>query len=175
MIGPIHFSQSVIDSLYTAAVNEAQKADLVIFMGGLNKNFQQDCEGDDRKTFQLPFEQDRLIKGLLKANKKVVVVLTSGNAVDMPWLKEVPSVIQSWYLGSIGGKALADVITGEVTPSGKLPFSYPAKLEDCPAHYYGEISYPGDGIRQEYKEDILVGYRWYDTKKSNLFSHLGMD
>ena len=159
------FSQSVIDSLYTAAVNEAQKADLVIFMGGLNKNFQQDCEGDDRKTFQLPFEQDRLIKGLLKANKKVVVVLTSGNAVDMPWLKEVPSVIQSWYLGSIGGKALADVITGEVTPSGKLPFSYPAKLEDCPAHYYGEISYPGDGIRQEYKEDILVGYRWYDTKK----------
>lgn len=159
------FSQSVIDSLYTAAVNEAQKADLVIFMGGLNKNFQQDCEGDDRKTFQLPFEQDRLIKGLLKANKKVVVVLTSGNAVDMPWLKEVPSLIQSWYLGSIGGKALADVITGEVTPSGKLPFSYPAKLEDCPAHYYGEISYPGDGIRQEYKEDILVGYRWYDTKK----------
>ena len=91
--------------------------------------------------------------------------MTSGNAVDMPWLGNVPSLVQSWYLGSIGGKALADVISGDVTPSGKLPFSYPAKLEDCPAHYYGEMSYPGDSISQEYKEDILVGYRWYDTKK----------
>ena len=157
--------QSVVDSLYKAAIAEAEKSDLVIFMGGLNKNYQQDCEGDDRQTFQLPYEQDKLINGILKVNKKVVVVLTSGNAVDMPWLGNVPSLVQSWYLGSIGGKALADVITGDVTPSGKLPFSYPARLEDCPAHYYGEISYPGDSIRQEYKEDILVGYRWYDTKK----------
>ena len=157
--------QSVVDSLYKAAIAEAEKSDLVIFMGGLNKNYQQDCEGDDRQTFQLPYEQDKLINGILKVNKKLVVVLTSGNAVDMPWLGNVSSLVQSWYLGSIGGKALADVITGDVTPSGKLPFSYPARLEDCPAHYYGEISYPGDSIRQEYKEDILVGYRWYDTKK----------
>ena len=157
--------QFIVDSLYSAAVEEAQKSDLVIFMGGLNKNYQQDCEGDDRKAFQLPYEQDKLINGILKVNKKVVVVLTSGNAVDMPWLGNVPSLVQSWYLGSIGGKALADVISGDVTPSGKLPFSYPAKLEDCPAHYYGEMSYPGDSISQEYKEDILVGYRWYDTKK----------
>lgn len=156
--------QSVADSLYNAAIEEARKADLVIFMGGLNKNYQQDCEGEDRRAYELPYGQDRLIEGLLKANKKLVVVLTSGNAVAMPWLKEVPSLVQSWYLGSIGGKALADVLLGKVTPSGKLPFSYPAKLEDCPAHYYGEISYPGDSIRQEYKEDILVGYRWYDTK-----------
>lgn len=83
----------------------------------------------------------------------------------MPWVKEVPSIVQSWYLGSIGGDALADVLTGKVNPSGKLPFSYPAKLKDCPAHFYGEMSYPGDSIKQEYKEDILVGYRWYDTKK----------
>lgn len=156
--------QSVADSLYNAAIEEARKADLVIFMGGLNKNYQQDCEGEDRRAYELPYGQDCLIEGLLKANKKLVVVLTSGNAVAMPWLKEVPSLVQSWYLGSIGGKALADVLLGEVTPSGKLPFSYPAKLEDCPAHYYGELSYPGDSIRQEYKEDILVGYRWYDTK-----------
>ncbi len=156
--------QSVVDSLYTAAVGEAQESDLVIFMGGLNKNYQQDCEGDDRRSFQLPYGQDKLINGILKVNKKVVVVLTSGNAVDMPWLGNVASLVQSWYLGSIGGKALVDVITGDVTPSGKLPFSYPAKLEDCPAHYYGEMSYPGDSISQEYKEDILVGYRWYDTK-----------
>lgn len=157
--------QTVMDSLFTAAVNEAQKSDLVIFMGGLNKNFQQDCEGDDRRTFQLPYGQDKLINEILKVNKKLVVVLTSGNAVDMPWLEKVPSLIQSWYLGSIGGKAIADVLAGKITPSGKLTFSYPAKLEDCPAHYYGEISYPGDSISQEYKEDILVGYRWYDTKK----------
>lgn len=83
----------------------------------------------------------------------------------MPWADRVPSIVQSWYLGSIGGEALADVLTGKVTPSGKLPFSYPKKLEDCPAHYYGNMSYPGDSISQEYKEDILVGYRWYDTKK----------
>lgn len=158
-------AQSIMDSLYMAAVNEAKSADLVIFMGGLNKNYQQDCEGDDRRLFELPYGQNRLIEGILKENKKMVLVLTSGNAVDMPWLEEVPSLIQSWYLGSIGGNALADVISGDMNPSGKLPFSFPAKLEDCPAHYYGEISYPGDSIRQEYKEDILVGYRWYDTKK----------
>lgn len=157
--------QSVIDSLYSAAIEEAKQADLVIFLGGLNKNYQQDCEGDDRKTFELPFEQNRLIKGILDVNQKMVLVLTSGNAVDMPWIEKVPSLIQSWYLGSIGGKALADVLIGEINPSGKLPFSYPVRLEDCPAHFYGEISYPGDSIRQEYKEDILVGYRWYDTKK----------
>ena len=92
-------------------------------------------------------------------------MIVSGNAVEMPWVREVPSIIQSWYLGSVGGEALADVLSGDVNPSGKLPFSYPVKLEDCPAHFFGEISYPGDSIRQEYKEDILVGYRWYDTKK----------
>ena len=157
--------KAVMDSLYSEAVTAAKNADLVIFMGGLNKNFQQDCEGNDRLSFQLPYGQDRLINGILEVNKKMVLVLTSGNAVDMPWLDKVPALVQSWYLGSIGGKALADVISGKVNPSGKLPFTYPAKLEDCPAHYYGEISYPGDSIRQEYKEDILVGYRWYDTKK----------
>ena len=137
----------------------------MIFIGGLNKNHFQDCEGGDRKSFALPFGQDKLITGLLEANKNVVVVIISGNAVEMPWVKKVPSIVQSWYLGSIGGISLRDVLTGKVNPSGKLPFSYPVKLEDCPAHHFGEMSYPGDSIKQEYKEDILVGYRWYDTKK----------
>ena len=106
-----------------------------------------------------------MIEALLKVNKNLIAVIVSGNAVEMPWVKEIPSIIQSWYLGSVGGEALADVLSGDVNPSGKLPFSYPVKLEDCPAHFFGEISYPGDSIRQEYKEDILVGYRWYDTKK----------
>lgn len=157
--------QRIMDSLRNDAVQKASNADLVIFMGGLNKNHFQDCEGGDRKSFGLPFGQDELIEEILNVNKNVVVVITSGNAVAMPWEKKVPSIIQSWYLGSIGGKALADILTGKVNPSGKLPFSYPVKLEDCPAHYFGTMSYPGDSIKQEYKEDILVGYRWFDTKK----------
>lgn len=157
-------SQSTIDSLRNDAVHKAQTADLVIFIGGLNKNHNQDCEGGDRISYSLPFEQDKLISELSEANKNLIAVIISGNAVEIPWINDVPSIIQSWYLGSIGGNALADVLTGKVCPSGKLPFSYPKKLEDCPAHHFGSISYPGDSIRQEYKEDILVGYRWYDTK-----------
>ena len=155
--------ECIADSLRNEAVTKARKSDLVIFIGGLNKNHFQDCEGGDRKSFALPFGQDKLITSLLEANKNVVVVIISGNAVEMPWVKKVPSIVQSWYLGSIGGISLRDVLIGKVNPSGKLPFSYPVRLEDCPAHYFGEMSYPGDSIRQEYKEDILVGYRWYDT------------
>lgn len=157
--------QSVMDSLRNDAIEKAAKADLVIFIGGLNKNHYQDCEGGDRLSYGLPFGQDELIEGLVKANPNVVAVIVSGNAVEMPWNNQVPSIVQSWYLGSIGGDALADVMIGKVTPSGKLPFSYPVKLEDCPAHHFGQLSYPGDSIKEEYKEDILVGYRWYDTKK----------
>lgn len=157
--------QTTVDSLRNDAVEKAMNADLVIFVGGLNKNHFQDCEGGDRLSYGLPFGQNELIEALLKVNKNLVAVIVSGNAVEMPWVREVPSIIQSWYLGSVGGEALADVLSGDVNPSGKLPFSYPVKLEDCPAHFFGEISYPGDSIRQEYKEDILVGYRWYDTKK----------
>lgn len=157
--------QSVMDSLRECAVRKAAEADLVIFVGGLNKNHQQDCEAGDRISYNLPFGQDELIRSLLKVNKNMVVVLVSGNAVAMPWLDETPSVIQTWYLGTITGKALADVLSGDVNPSGKLPFTYPVRLEDCPAHYFGELSYPGDSIKEVYKEDILVGYRWYDTKK----------
>lgn len=157
--------QTTVDSLRNDAVKKAMNADLVIFVGGLNKNHFQDCEGGDRLSYGLPFGQNELIEALLKVNKNLVAVIVSGNAVEMPWVREVPSIIQSWYLGSVGGEALADVLSGDVNPSGKLPFSYPVKLEDCPAHFFGEISYPGDSIRQEYKEDILVGYRWYDTKK----------
>ena len=157
--------QVTADSLRNDAVQKAKDADIVIFIGGLNKNYQQDSEGGDRISYGLPYGQNELIDELYKVNKNVVVVIVSGNAVEMPWVDRVPSIVQSWYLGSIGGEALADVLTGKVTPSGKLPFSYPKKLEDCPAHYYGNMSYPGDSISQEYKEDILVGYRWYDTKK----------
>ena len=152
------------DSLREEAVAKAAGADLVIFIGGLNKDYRQDCEGTDRVSYNLPYGQDDLIRALAQANKNLVVVLLDGNAVAMPWLDEVPALVQSWYLGTMTGPALADLLTGKANPSGKLPFSFPARLEDCPAHHFGTISYPGDGTRQEYKEDILVGYRWYDTK-----------
>ncbi len=153
------------DSLMAAAIEVAKDADIVLYIGGLNKNHFQDCEGGDRKFLDLPFGQDKLIDELLKVNKNTAVVLLSGNAVAMPWVDNVPAIMQGWYLGSEAGNALADVISGDVNPSGKLPFSFPKKLEDNGAHFFGELSYPGDSIDQYYKEDILVGYRWFDTKK----------
>ncbi|MEH0153289.1 glycoside hydrolase family 3 C-terminal domain-containing protein [Limibacter armeniacum] len=153
------------DSLKNAAIEIASKADLVLFVGGLNKNHHQDCEGEDRLSYDLPFGQDELIAKLLEANPNMGMILVSGNAVSMPWLSKVPAVMQAWYLGSEAGNAIADVISGDINPSGKLPFTFPVKLEDNGAHFYGELSYPGDSVNQYYKEDILVGYRWHDTKK----------
>ena len=157
--------QNVVDSLRAEAVEMAKKADLVVLVGGLNKNHFQDCEGGNRLEYGLPFGQDELIEALLGVNKNLVLVLLSGNAVEMPWVSQVPAIVQGWYLGSMGGKSLADILSGAVNPSGKLPFSFPARLKDCGAHAFDELSYPGDSIKQEYKEDILVGYRWHDTKK----------
>lgn len=157
--------QEESDKLRAEAVEMAKEADVVILVGGLNKNHLQDCEGGDRQEYGLPFGQDQLIEELLAVNKNLVLVLLSGNAVEMPWVEKVPSIVQGWYLGSMGGKSLANVLSGKVNPSGKLPFSFPVKLTDCGAHSFDSMSYPGDGIKQEYKEDILVGYRWYDTKK----------
>lgn len=153
------------DSLVAAAVATAQAADVVIFVGGLNKNFQQDCEGDDRRSMDLPFGQNELITKLLEVNKNLGIVIISGNAVSMPWINKVNGLIQSWYLGSQGGTATANIISGAVNPSGKLPFTIARKLEDYGAHSFGEIAYPGNGTDVVYKEDILVGYRWFDTKK----------
>lgn len=151
--------------LRNEAVNKAKDADLVIFVGGLNKNHQQDCEGGDRVDYKLPFKQNELMDEILKVNDKVVLVLLSGNAVEMPWVDKVPAIVQGWYLGSMGGRCIADVLSGKVCPSGKLPFSFPKYLTDCGAHSFDELCYPGDSINTIYKEDILVGYRWHDTKR----------
>ena len=153
------------DSLRNVAVDVAKNADVVLFVGGLNKNHLQDSEGADRKSMDLPFDQDELITALLKVNKNVVVILNTGNAVSMPWINDVSAIVQSWYLGSEAGNAIANVLSGEVNPSGKLPFSFPKKLEDNAAIAFGNISYPGVDNNEEYKDDILVGYRWFDTKK----------
>ncbi|MFB9053582.1 beta-glucosidase [Formosa undariae] len=151
--------------LQQEAIEAASEADVVLFVGGLNKNHFQDCEGADRQSYELPFNQNELLNNLLKVNNNLGVILISGNAVEMPWLPKVKGLMQAWYLGSEAGHAIADVVSGDANPSGKLPFSFPKKLEDNAAHAFGELSYPGDSINQYYKEDILVGYRWHDTKK----------
>lgn len=154
-----------LDSLQNAAIETARQADIVLFVGGLNKNYFQDCESGDRKSLSLPFGQDKLIAEIQKVNHNVGVILLSGNAVLMPWLNKTKAVVQGWYLGSEAGNALADIISGEVNPSGKLPMSFPEKLEDAGAHAFDKLCYPGDENNVYYKEDILVGYRWFETKK----------
>lgn len=158
-------SQTTTDSLRAEAVEMAKEADLIIFVGGLNKNHFQDCEGGDRQEYGLPFGQNELISELLNVNKKMILVLLSGNAVELPLANQIPAIVQGWYLGSMGGYSLANILSGAVNPSGKLPFSFPAKLTDCGAHAFDALCYPGDSIREVYKEDVLVGYRWHDTKK----------
>lgn len=132
-------------------------ADFVIFVGGLNKSDHQDCEGADRLQLGLPYGQDAVIERLAALNPNLAVVLVSGNAVAMPWIDKVPAVVQAWFPGSEAGNALADVLFGAVNPSGKLPFTFPVRLEDVGAHSVGE--YPG-GDSVEYREGLFVGYRW---------------
>lgn len=160
-------AQDVLDSFRREAVAMAKDVDAVIFIGGLNKNGFQDTEGTDRREYSLPWGQDRIIEELCEANPNVVVANVTGNAYSMPWIGKVPAVMQSWYLGTMIGPAMADAISGKVNPSGKMPYSIPRRLEDCAAHSFGQEAYPGvesPGPRQEYREDILVGYRWHDTK-----------
>jgi len=157
--------QETVERLRSEAVEKAQGSDLIIFVGGLNKNWRQDSESGDRAEYGLPFGQEALLNELVATGKPVVLVLLSGNAVELPLVKQIPAIVQAWYIGSESGEVIADVLSGKVNPSGKLPFTFPVKLEDNGAHAFGEMSYPGDSIREEYKEDILVGYRWHDTKK----------
>ncbi|MBO5915568.1 MAG: glycoside hydrolase family 3 C-terminal domain-containing protein [Bacteroidales bacterium] len=154
-----------LDSLHAEAVRAAAQSDIVIFVGGLNKNHKQDCEAADRYSYELPFNQPKLINDIAAVNENVVVVLMSGNAVETSWAPKVKAIVQAWYAGSEAGYAIASVLSGDVNPSGKLPFSFPKKLSDNGAISYGQLSYPGDGVKQVYMEDILVGYRWHDTKK----------
>lgn len=161
--------------LIAEAVGKAAAADYVIFVGGLNKATGQDCEDADRESLSLPYGQDDVISALANANPNLIVVNVSGNAVAMPWVKQVPVILQAWFLGSESGNSIADVIFGKVNPSGKLPMTFPVRLEDVAAHAIGE--YPGtlrEGTGEgdipeiwdeKYSEGILVGYRWHDTRK----------
>ena len=156
--------------LIAEAVEKAKTADYVVIFGGLNKADYQDCEGHDRKGYALPYGQNELIEAIAKVNPRLVYVNISGNGVEMPWLKSVPAVVQGWFIGSESGEALARVLSGDVNPSGKLPFTWYQQLNDCGAHALN--TYPGtwrEGqgiIDEEYKEGIYVGYRWTDKQKT---------
>ena len=177
-VGRSLYETRTADVLRNEAVEKAKGADYVIFFGGLNKSDFQDCEGHDRKQYGLPYGQDELVEALLAVNKKLVFVNISGNAVAMPWMSRVPAIVQGWFLGSETGEALANVLLGVVNPSGKLPFTWSATLNDVPAHRLN--AYPGiwrtqhDIIDEEYKEGLFVGYRGVDkfkTKPLFAFGH----
>lgn len=159
------FDAKLNDSLRAEAVEKAKHADLVIFIGGLNKNCRQDCENSDRESYNLSFGQDQLISQLAKAQKNIVVCTFGGNAFATPWIGRVRAMVHCWYLGSMAGETLARVLTGEVNPSGKLPVTFAKQLSDYAYTQYGEEAYPGVNNQVYYKEGVYVGYRHFDSHK----------
>ena len=161
--------------LIAEAIEKAKTADYVIMFGGLNKSDFQDCEGHDRKQFELPYNQDKLIEALAKTNKNFVYVNISGNAVAMPWKEKVAGIVQGWFIGSESGEALASILTGDANPCGKLPFTWVNSLNEVGAHALntypgtwrkeGGTNTKGNIIDEEYKEGIYVGYRWTDKER----------
>ena len=162
--------QKADDELIKEAVDAASKADIAIIVGGYTHGYDYNVWGDnaydaedvDKPSMDLPFGQDELIRAVLKANPKTIVILMGGGGADMSrWVDKTPAIIQAFYPGMEGGNALAKILFGQVNPSGKLPMTLPKKLKDVPAEKLGE--YPGkDGV-VHYNDDIFVGYRYYDT------------
>ena len=151
--------------LKAEALEKAKNADIIIFIGGLNKNCRQDCENGERDTYNLSFGQDALISELAKIQKNIVVCTFGGNAFATPWIDNVKAMVHCWYLGSMAGEALANVLTGDVNPSGKLPVTFAKKLDDYAFAQYGEEAYPGVDSVVNYKEGLYVGYRHFDTHR----------
>ncbi|MBO2011262.1 glycoside hydrolase family 3 C-terminal domain-containing protein [Hymenobacter negativus] len=159
--------------LIAEAVAAAKAADVAIVVGGSIHGYDYskwsdnayDAEGVDKPDLKMPFGQDELIKAVLAANPNTVVVLLGGGPIEVSaWAGQAKGIVEAWYPGMEGGNALAHILFGDVNPSGKLPVTFPVKLEDAPAHKLGEYpSTPGNPLKQTYKDDIWVGYRYYDT------------
>lgn len=148
--------------LIDEAVKVAKAADVVVIVGGLNHDF--DTESFDKQHMDLPYGQEVLIREVAKANPKTVVVIIAGSPVKLSGIvQRVPAILWSWYGGMEAGNVVADLLSGKVNPSGKLPFTLPVSLDQSPAHALG--NFPGRELEVNYEEDILVGYRWFDTKK----------
>lgn len=138
------------DDLMNQAVELAKEADVVIAVVGLNADFE--TEGYDRKTLALPQRTDELVQRVAEVNKKTIVVTQAGSAITMPWMDAVPSIVHAWYLGNTTGDAIAQVLLGDVNPAGRLPLTFPKRLEDVPS--YASFSLENGKVR--YSEDLLV-------------------
>jgi len=146
-------------------IETPSKADVTILFAGLNHDHGMDAEGEDRNSFELPSEQIELIKRTVKQNPNTIVVLINGSPLPMSdWIDSVPSVVEAWYGGMEVGTAIANVLFGDVNPSGKLPLTFPKKLSDSPAHK-SERTFPGVEEKVFYDEGIYVGYRHFDKEK----------
>ena len=154
------------ERLKAEALEKARQADLIIYIGGLNKNTRQDCENSDRESYDLSFGQNELISQLAQIQPNIVVVTFGGNAYATPWLQQVKALLHCWYLGSESGTALANVLTGKVNPSGKLPVTFAKRYEDYPYVRFGKEAYQDRSGQVDYKEGIYVGYRGFERDKT---------
>lgn len=154
------------ERLKAEALEKARQADLIIYIGGLNKNTKQDCENSDRESYDLSFGQNELISQLAQIQPNIVVVTFGGNAYATPWLQQVKALLHCWYLGSESGTALANVLTGKVNPSGKLPVTFAKRYEDYPYVRFGKEAYQDRSGQVDYKEGIYVGYRGFERDKT---------
>jgi beta-glucosidase len=144
------------------------KSDAIVLFMGLDHKKGNDAESGDRKTLALPRKQVKFIKEFAHPKKKKIVVLMAGSPIVMDdWIDDVDAVLMAWYPGMTGSFAIADVLYGDAAPSGKLPITFPRRLEDSPAHStLHSRNYPGDEEnRVHYDEGIFVGYRWFDEKE----------
>ena len=146
-------------NLLDEAKKLAESADILIVVAGTNSDWE--TEGNDRKNLELPCNQDELINQITDINSNCVVVLNTGAPVSMSWSEKPRAIIQSWFGGQEYGNALMDIIFGKTNPSGKLPTSFPNKIEDTPAF----SSYPGENSQMNYEEKLLIGHRWYEKKE----------
>jgi beta-glucosidase len=130
----------------------------VILVVGTNSDWE--TEGNDRADFNLPSNQNKLIEAILEANQNTTLIINTGSPVHMPWANKAKAIVQTWFAGQEFGNALVDILSGEVNPSGKLPTTFPAKIEDTPAYKI----YPGNDLQMNYDEKLLVGHRWYEKQ-----------
>lgn len=155
------------EELIKEAINIAKKNEIVVLFIGLTENFES--EGVDRENLNIPENQIKLIEEIYKVNKNIVVVLSNGAPIVMPWKDKVKAIITGYLGGEAGARAMVNCILGKVNPSGKLAETYPEKIEDTPCYK----NYPGTELTVEYQESIYVGYRFYDTNNVNVLFPFG--
>ena len=144
--------------IFKESIDAASNADGVLLIVGTNSDWE--TEGNDRADFNLPANQNKLIEAVLEANQNTIVILNTGSPIHMPWAHKASAIVQTWFAGQEFGNALVDILSGKVNPSGKLPTTFPAKIEDTPAYQF----YPGTDLQMNYHEKLLVGHRWYEKK-----------